>query len=577
MAIETPIDPRTSSFRFTFQSSNFILGILVLTVVAVGTLLPVLFLFWGSFNIGGPSQQASYGLANWQAAFSDPRVFDAIWTTVRLAVTRVAIAVVAGILFAWLIARTDMPGGSAFELLFWVAFFTPALPLTLGWILLLDPDTGLINQLLTRMPFIGEGPFNVYSFWGIVWIHLTATSIPVAVILFAPAFRQMSAALEDSARMCGASALMTLRRITVPLLVPAILPATVIMLIRSLEAFEIELLVGTPVGIYVYSTRIYDLIDESPPQYGMATALGSLFLIMIFLLAGLYLFYIRGRRFTTITGQGFSTERIRLGRWRWFAAGLCGLYLFFSFGLSLFFLILGSFMRRFGFFDLDHPFTLEHWVQLFEDPILTSSLMNSLLLGTASALLAVFLFSLVAYVIVRSQLMGRQVMDMIVWAPWAIPGVLMGLALVWLYLATPLRSVLYGSMTGLVLAMVLKELPVGTQLLKAGFARLGNELEEAARMCGAAWTLTYRRVVLPLVAPVLINVAVLTFQGAVRDIASIIFLYSNESRPLSILMLEYSFGGEMERGAAVGILLVLMISVMAVITRRLGFRPGTGT
>ena len=250
-------------------------------------------------------------------------------------------------------------------------------------------------------------------------------------------------------------------------------------------------------SIYVYSTRIYDLIDESPPQFGIATALGTLFLVAIILLAGLCLIYVRGRRFTTITGQGFSTERIKLGRWRWVAFWLCSLYLFFSFGLSLVFLVLGSFMRRFGFFDIENPFTLSHWLELFGDPILFSSLANSLILGTVTALLAVVLFSPVAYVIVRSQLAGRGLVDLMAWVPWAIPGVLMGLALLWLYLETPLRAVLYGSMTGLVLAMIIKELPVGTQLLKAGFARLGNELEWAARICGSSWPLSYRRVILP--------------------------------------------------------------------------------
>ncbi len=563
--------------RSTLGSPRNLLAAVVVLVVALGTLVPVLFLIFSSFNTALPAEEARYGLENWQAAFADSRISNAIWTTVRLAVTRIVIAVVVGILFAWLIARTDMPGGSTFEFLFWVAFFTPALPLTLGWILLLDPQTGLINHLLAQLPFVVLPRLNIYSFWGIIWVHLTATSIPIAVILFTPAFRQMSTALEDSARMCGASALMTLRRITVPLLVPTILPATAIMLIRSLEAFEIELLLGTPVGIYVYSTRIYDLIDESPPQFGIATALGTLFLVAIILLAGLCLIYVRGRRFTTITGQGFSTERIKLGRWRWVAFWLCSLYLFFSFGLSLVFLVLGSFMRRFGFFDIENPFTLSHWLELFGDPILFSSLANSLILGTVTALLAVVLFSLVAYVIVRSQLAGRGLVDMMAWVPWAIPGVLMGLALLWLYLETPLRAVLYGSMTGLVLAMIIKELPVGTQLLKAGFARLGNELEEAARICGASWPLTYRRVILPLVSPVLINVAVLSFQGAVRDIATVVFLYNNASRPLSILLLEYSFSGELERGAAVGILLVVMISVMALIARRLGYRVGTTT
>jgi len=565
-----------SRIRSTLASPRHLWAAVVVLLVALVTLVPVLFLIFSSFNTALPAEEARYSLENWQAAFADTRISNAIWTTVRLAVTRVAIAVVIGILFAWLIARTDMPGGSTFEFLFWVAFFVPALPLTLGWILLLDPQTGLLNHLLAQLPLI-QPRLNIYSFWGIIWVHLTATTIPIAVILFTPAFRQMSAALEDSARMCGASALMTLRRITVPLLVPTILPATAIMLIRSLEAFEIELLLGTPVGIYVYSTRIYDLIDESPPQFGVATALGTLFLLAIFFLASLYLIYVRGRRFTTITGQGFSTERIKLGRWRWVAFWLCSLYLFLSFGLSLVFLVLGSFMRRFGFFNLEDPFTFSHWLELLGDPILFSSLANSLILGTATALLAVVLFSLVAYVIVRSQLAGRGLVDMMAWVPWAIPGVLMGLALLWLYLETPLRAVLYGSMTGLVLAMIIKELPVGTQLLKAGFVRLGNELEEAARICGASWPLTYRRVILPLVSPVLINVAVLSFQGAVRDIATVVFLYNNASRPLSILLLEYSFSGELERGAAVGILLVVMISVMALIARRLGYRVGTTT
>ena len=555
-------------------SKRRLLGWAVVLVVGLGTLAPILLLIISSFDVAEPTQGAVFGLKNWKDAFLDSRILDAIWMTLKLAGTRVVIAVVAGIVFAWLIARTDMPGGSTFELLFWIAFFTPPLPLTVGWILLLDPDTGLINNLLGTLPF-AVPKLDIYTFWGIVWVHLTATSIPIAVILFTPAFRQMSAALEDSARMCGASALATLRRITVPLLIPAILPATAIMLIRSLEAFEIELLIGSPVGIFVYSTRIYDLIDEVPPAYGVATALGTLFLFAILVLAILYMFCVRGRRFTTITGQGFSTQRIKLGRWRWVAFSACVLYLACSFGLSLIFLVLSSFMRRFGFFDIAQPFTLDHWISMLGDPILLSSLGNSLILGTATAVFGVVVFSLVAYVVVRSQLSGRGLVDMMAWMPWAVPGVLMGLALVWLYLETPLRVVLYGTISGLVVAMLIKELPVGTQLLKAGFARLGPELEEAARVCGASWGLTYFRVILPLVAPVLATVAVLSFQTAVRDIASVVFLYNNDSRPLSILMLEYSFSGEFERGAAAGILLVVMITIMALVARRLGYRAGT--
>lgn len=561
---------RSGAKRDGLFSKRNILSLLLILALALVTIVPVLFLVISSFNVAEPGQVATFGLGNWIEAFDDSRILDAIWTTFSLVAARLGIGVLAGIMFAWLIARTDMPGGTTFEFLFWIAFFTPALPLTVGWILLLDPENGLINTLI--------GPhFDIFSFWGIVWVHLTATTIPVAVILFTPAFKQMSAVLEESSRMCGATALGTLRRITVPLLIPAILPATAIMLIRSLEAFEIELLLGSPVGIFVYSTRIYDLIDEVPAQYGMATALGTLFLFAVFVMAALYALCVRGRRFTTVTGQGFSTERIKLGRWRWPAFALCAIYLFLSFGLGMVFLFLSSFMRRFGFFDIKDPFTLDHWRILLDDPVLLSSLWNSLMLGAATAVCGVVLFSLVAYAVVRSRIKGKGVIDILAWLPWAIPGVLMGLALVWLYLETPLRVIFYGTIAGLVLAMLIKELPVGVQLLKSGFIRIGDELEEAARVCGASWSMTYFKVILPLVAPVLATVAVLSFQAAVRDIASVVFLYDNDSRPLSILMLEYSFSGEMERGAAAGILLVIMITIMAVIARWLGHRSGTSS
>ena len=561
--------------RMPRLSGRHVLGFAAVILVGAVTLVPVIFLMYNSLNTAEPLRPPVIGLDNWIRALQDARIWSSIGWTVFLAVIRVVIAVVLGVLFAWLIARTDMPGGGALEFMFWIAFFVPALPLTLGWILLLDPRKGLINELFLQLPFISAAPFDIFTWQGIIWIHLTATSIPVAVILITPAFRQLGAALEESARMCGASALTTLRKITVPLLVPAILPAAIIMLIRSLEAFEIELVIGGQVKppIYVFSTRIYDFLDLSPPEYGMATALGGLFLVVLFALAGLYIYYIRSRRFTTITGSGFSRQKVKLGRrGRWIAFGGVTGYLLVSFVLSLSFLLLGSFMTRFGFFGIENVYTTDHWTELFGDPILWSSLKNTLILGGVTAVLGVLLFSLFAYMSVRSSLPGRRAVELMVWIPWAVPGILLGLALLWLYLGTPLGQVIYGTMGGLVLAMLIKEMPVGTQLLKAGFMQIGNDLEEAARVTGATWTRTYIKILLPLVAPIAVNVAILSFQGAVRDIGTVIFLYSGSSRPLSILLLEYSFSAERGRAAAVGIILVVMITIVAFFARRFGFR-----
>ena len=158
------------------------------------------------------------------------------------------------------------------------------------------------------------------------------------------------------------------------------------------------------------------------------------------------------------------------------------------------------------------------------------------------------------------------------WVPWAVPGILLSLGLLWLTLATPLRTVLYGSLLGLVLAMVIKESPLSTQFFKAGLLQIGPELEEGARVCGASWLRTYWRMLLPLLAPTAITVGVLAFLSAIRDISTSALLYSAQSRPLSILMLEYSFSGEMERGTAIGVLVTVFVLLVTIAVRALGFR-----
>lgn len=534
--------------------------------------LPPVLLLANSFNVGAPGREAVWGLGNWVTAFADPATLPALWNSVALGFVRTAISLPIAIAFAWLIARSDMPGRSAIELLCWVGIFLPLLPLTFGWILLLDPQYGLVNRALRQLPFFAESPLNIYSFWGIIWVHLATSSIFYKVVLLIPAFRRVGAALEEAARVCGASQFTTTLRVTIPLLAPAVLGVTILAFVRSLEVFEVELLLGKPAGIPVYSTRIYDLVREQPPSYGSATALGFVFLLVMVVLAVVYQLYLRGRAFTTVTGQGYSAAPVRLRRWRWPAAAAC----FGFFGIALaapfVFLVMGSFMRRYGFFEIANPFTLNHWVNLFRDPVFFSSVKNSLIIASSVAVVGVVIYSLVAYAIVRVKSVSTRSADILVWVPWAVPGILMSLGLLWLFLGTPLRGVLYGTLFGIILAIVIRDSPLSTQFFKAGFLQLGNELEESARVCGASWFRSYWRVLLPLLAPTAITVGLLAFLSAIRDISTTVLLYSAQSRPLAILMLEYSFAGEMERGTAIGVLVTVFVLAVTVAARALGFR-----
>jgi len=535
--------------------------------------LPLLFLLTGSFNLAAPGKPALYGFDNWLRAFSDAGTLNALGMSFLLSVVRLIPAIILSVLFAWLIARTDMPGGKYIESLCWVAYFVPDFPLVLAWILLLDPNFGFLNGLAKALPFVDGPLFNPYSFWGIVFVHTSTGGIWFKVMLLVPVFRRLGATLEEAARVAGANTTTMLWRITLPVLAPMILAVSVLSFIRGLQSFNTELLLGTPAGIYVYSTKIYDYLQREPRAYGEATALGTVFLLVLAVLLFFYWKFLRGdKKFTVVTGQGYSTLRVKLGKWRYVACAGCLFYVAVMMLMPLSFLVIGSFMRRYGFFHIAEPFTLNHWRALLTDPIFLVSLKNSLIIASVAAGGGILLYSALAYLLVSRRTVIAPLLESLCWIPHVLPGILLGLGVLWLMLATPLRYVLYGSVWGIAFALILADSPVTTQAFKAGLLQLGGDLEEAARVSGASWSYTYRRVLLPLLAPIAAAVGLMNFGSALTSISTPVLLYSHQSRPLAILLLEYSFTGELERAAALGLLITLIVVAMMLIGRKFGLR-----
>ena len=570
--MSTQTTPIVAGFRFRLRPYRAA-EILMLLFFAVAMGLPLLFLATGSFNLSPPGKEAVYGFGNWLSAFRDSATVDALSMSFILSAVRLVPAMVIAVVFAWLIARTDMPGGNAIEFFCWLAFFIPDFPLTLAWILLLDPNYGFLNMLAGHLPFVDGPLFNPYSFWGIVWVHTSAGGIWFKVILLTPVFRRLGASLEEAARVAGADTFAMLRRVTLPLLAPMILAVAMLSFIRGLQSFNTELLLGTPAGIYVYSTRIYDYIRREPASYGEATALGSIFIVILGALLFFYWRFLSGKRkFTVVTGQGYSVARVKLGKWRLIAFAGCLFYLAIMTVLPLVFLIIGSFMRRYGFFSISSPFTLAHWQNLLSDPIFLLALKNSLIIAAITAAGGIFLYSTVAYLLVSRRAAFGPVLEGLCWLPHGLPGILLGLGILWLFLATPLRFFFYGTVWGIAFALMLSDSPVTTQAFRAGFLQLGADLEEAARVTGASWWYTYRRILLPLLAPIAGAVGLMNFGGALTSISTPVLLYSHQSRPLAILLLEYSVTGELERGAALGLLITAIICLMMLAGRKLGLK-----
>jgi len=554
-------------FRF---AADFGLGVLMLLAVGAVTLVPVVFVVIESFNTAGIAEPYKFGLAGWQQAFSSPKTLSAIGYSFLLSI-RIPIALAIAFVIAWLLIRVRIPGSRLIEHILWFSFFLPLLPVAIGWILLLDSGYGLLNLVLEKLPFIHGPVFSIYSVPGIIWVHLSLATVPVMVILLAPALRQLDAANEEAAVMSGAGNLLTLFRVTIPLIAPAILTAFIAGFIRSLEVFEVEQLLGTPAGIQVYATRIYDLISSEPPLYPQAMALSSFFLLILLVMTLLHqrqLGRLGGR--ATITGKGVRLRPALRAKWHYLATALLGLYIAFSIGLPLVMLLLGSFNRLFGFFFIADPWTLDHWIEAGSDPDIAHAALNSTVIGLAAALIGTLLYALIAWALVRTRLWGRGVISLLIWLPWAIPGVVLGLTLSTILLEAPVLSALYGTSVPLVLALIVKSMPIGVQMLRTSIGQVSQDIEEAAAMSGAGFPLIFRRITLPLIAPMCVAIFLLVFMATLTDISTVVLLASPGSRTLSLLMFQFSTSSRPESAAVVGIIIATLSLFITSIAFRIG-------
>ena len=559
------------SWRKLSLPSLPMIGLLV--VVGFLVLTPLFLMILNSFQTARPGQPIVWGMEGWVKAFNTPGILKAIGNTFTLAITRQTIALFVGSFFAWLIARSDIPMKGMLEFFFWLSFFLPALPETMGWILLLDPKYGLLNQGLMSLGVISNPLFNIYSFWGIVWAHMGGT-ISVKVMLLAPAFRNLDSALEEASKISGANGWRTFFRIVIPVMMPAILVTTILGIIRSLEAFEVELLLGTPIGLQVYSTKIHELVTWEPPQFAPAMALSSVFLGVLLLMVAMQRRYIAQRNYETVTGRGFSIRPTHLGRWRYPAFALVLTFALIVTIVPTFLLLIGTFMRLFGFFSIADPWTLDNWRATLNDPVLLRSLWNTLAIGLGAGVIGVLFYALIAYMIVKTRHAGRSLLDFLSWLPWSIPGILLGVALLWTFLQTRIFLPIYGTIYLLMIAMVIKSMPFGTQMIKSVLIQLGSDLEEASKVCGGTWLHTFRRVILPLAMPALITVGLVGFISAARDISTVVLLGSGKSRTLSLLMLDFAAGAEFEKATVVAVIIVGLVVGAALSARALGGQVG---
>ena len=550
---------------------------MAVVLISLGYVLiwPVLLLLINSFNAASDwfVEPRTWGVKHWVNAFQRPGLLTSLGNSLLVWSLTVSVSFPVGVAIAWLLARTRIPFSHTLEFLFWVSYMVPALPTTIAWITLLDPDIGMINVALKKLLQLDQGPFNIFSVPGIVWANLMGHGISIKVMLLTPAFRNMDSTLEEAARVGGASSLRTLFKVTLPLMISPMMMVFALQLLRVFQSFETEYLLGMPFGFFVYSTKIFTLIRNQIPNYGEATVLASLTLLMIALIIPLQRWILERRRYTTITGS-FRPGLIDLGRWNYVSFGAIALLLALLTVGPLAILVLGSFMQRIGYFVLGY--TLEHWRFVLGDPVFVKALRTTLILAISAAVCSPLVFSVLAYILVRTRLPGRGALDLMIWSAGAIPGILAGLGLLWVFIGTPGLNFLFGTIWALIIVVMLQGKTTGVNIMKGVLVQVGADMEEAARVSGAGWIRTYVRIWLPLLMPTLILLAVMNFVSAAGATSSIILLASRDTMTLSLMALELSSVAVSNREAAsiISIFIVLFTMTGALLVRYFGRRLG---
>ncbi|HLE82130.1 MAG TPA: iron ABC transporter permease, partial [Dehalococcoidia bacterium] len=540
------------------------------------TVFPLSMIIYGGFVQGGPlARPVVLTLQGYLSTYTELRTYGVFGATLWLTAVRTALVMGLAVFFAWIVARTDTPLRRVLEPLMWLVFFIPPQSMIFAWIILLAPKTGLINVALVGLFRLEEPPFSIYSYGGIIWVSVLLWA-SVAFVLVAPAFRRMDRSLEEAARICGVSVPKVLVRITLPLLRPAILGATVLIFVRLMGSFEIELFLGLPANIYVFSTRIYDYLSMYPANHPAAMALSAGVQVLTLVLVLVQWRMVGGREYTTITGRGYSATSIRLGRWKYATLALMLVYVVFAVLLPLGALVLGSFSKVVGVYRED-LFTLANYVDTFQNPAVWASFQNTLVVSVVAATLGMVLYALISYTALRTQFAGRRLLDLFSWIPYAVPGIVLSLGFLWAFVGfLPFASILYGSLYLMIIVSLIRALPLGVRTMNGSLVQISRELEDCAKVHGASWLYTFRRVIVPLVAPAFAAAWILVFVFVWRELETFILIYLPKSRLVSITMFEYWQGGRVGNAVAIGVVAVVVAFACSLIAWRMGIGKESG-
>lgn len=482
------------------------------------------------------------------------------------------VAICYGTALAWLAERSNAPFRTLAYMTAYVSFAIPGIIKVVGWIMLLGPKAGILNSFV--MPITGAPLLNIFSMQGMILVE-SFLWIPIVFLLMSTPFRSMDPSLEEAATTAGSTGWQVFRKVTFPLAMPSVLAVLILTFIRSLEAFEIPALIGIPAGVEVLTTKIYLQIRGGLlPKYGEASAYSIILIVMVALgLIPYYRITSKTYKFTTISGKAYRPHRVDLGRWRW----LGGCLMLVLPLLQIFPIAAITWSSLLPFAQAPSAkalsmVSLNNYRSAFADSSIVGSIMNSLTVSVSSATVAIIITFIAAWLIVRASIKSRWLLDQMAMLPLVFPGIVMGIAILKMYLMIPLP--VYGTIWILVLAFIARYLPYGIRFSHSALLSVHKELEEGALVSGASWFQMVRQVVIPLIMPALLAGWIYIFLITFRELSIALLLYSPGSQVVAVKIWELWDNGHVGELAAFSLVIAMGTVVVGSIFLRLAQRYG---
>ena len=552
-------EPRGTNINWSQLSLLAVGGIAALSIlVLLGMIV------WMSLRTGVPGQTSDYSLKNYAAILADPYTYKVMWTTLYFSAVTIAVAVPLGFVFSWLVERTDMPYKAVAMSLLSIGILFPTFLKAMGWVFLLHPRIGVINIFFMQLFGLSQAPLNIATLTGIGWVQgLTLT--PLAYVMISAALKSMNPALVEAASVHGVSQWRTLVRIELPLIWPALFSAVIWMFTVAIAAFDVPGVIGMANNIFTFSTAIYFMINpnEGLPRYGLSGAYGTIMVgLSLILMIPYFIALKQSHKYQIISGKAYQPRPVELGKWGWVAWSLLGLYFTLAFVLPLlaiFWVSLLPYVQAPSWQALS-TLTFERYSTAAFDSAIVGAALNTVLLMVAVPTLIVLICAAISWIVTRSKLRWRVVLDAVAFLPHPVPNLLFALAIAYLALLVSNVVPLYGTIFVIMAVYIVCWISFGTRVLNNSMIQVHRELEEAAQVGGASSFKILGKIIVPLIKPGLVYTWIWTSLSAYRELTMAVFLSSPKSQVLSTYIWGQWHGGGLGDAAAIAIMMIVVMS-----------------